>query len=89
MVTQAKVNTLKILKKASKENGQEPKAFVDEVSENFKNLTKNLGIINTDFIRTTEERHKVSASYFWNKLCENNQIYKILQILGTLVRQLE
>ncbi len=64
------------VEKASKENGKEPKAFVDEVSENFKNLTENLGIINTDFIRTTEDRHKISASYFWNKLCENNQIYK-------------
>ncbi len=64
------------VEKASKENGKEPKDFVDQVSKNFKALADNLGIINTDFIRTTEERHKISASYFWNKLCENNQIYE-------------
>ena len=49
---------------------------MDKVSQNFKNLSQTLGIINTDFIRTTEKRHNNSAIYFWNELLKNNQIYK-------------
>ena len=64
------------VEKAAKEKGKTPNDFVDEVSKNFKKLTSTLEIQNTDFIRTTEERHKISASFFWNKLVEKNQIYK-------------
>ena len=49
--------------------------FVDKVSENFVNLSKKLKISNTDFVRTTEERHKKAARYFWKLLEEKNQIY--------------
>ena len=38
--------------------------FVDKVSENFINLSKKLKISNTDFVRTTEERHKKAAKKF-------------------------
>ena len=64
------------VEKAAKIANKSPIQFVDEVSENFKKLTTRLEVDNTDFIRTTEDRHKKSASYFWNKLCENDQIYK-------------
>ena len=49
---------------------------MDKVSQNFKNLSETLGIINTDFIRTTEKRHTNAAIYFWNELLKNIQIYK-------------
>ena len=49
--------------------------FVDKVSENFLNLSKKLKISNTDFVRTTEERHKKAAKNFWKLLEEKNQIY--------------
>ena len=45
------------VEKAAKEKGEIPQDFVDKVSQNFKNLSQTLGIINTDFIRTTEKRH--------------------------------
>ncbi len=64
------------VEKAAKEKGKSAIEFVNEVSSNFKDLMKRLEITNTDFIRTTEKRHKISASFFWEKLCENNQIYK-------------
>ena len=56
--------------------------FVDAVSLRFQNLvnTKNsvnlLNISNDDFIRTTESRHKKSATKFWERLVENGFIYK-------------
>jgi len=64
------------VEKAAKINGKNPMEFVNEVSLNFKNLSEKLEIQNTDFIRTTEERHRLSATFFWNKLIDNNQIYK-------------
>ena len=64
------------VEKAAKDKGKSANDFVDDVSKNFKILTQKLDLINTDFIRTTEERHKTSASFFWNKLIENKQIYK-------------
>lgn len=64
------------VEKAAKNKGKTPKDFVDIVSENFKNLSRSLKATNTDFIRTTEPRHEKAATFFWKKLCENNQIYK-------------
>ena len=34
-----------------------------------------MNLSNTDFIRTTEERHKKSVQYLWNILEKNNEIY--------------
>ena len=48
--------------------GIETLKFCDEISQTFKDLTKTLNLSNTDFIRTTEERHKISVQNLWNKL---------------------
>ena len=61
--------------KKQQKNNTDPKVFVDRVSENFVNLAKRLKISNTDFVRTTEERHKQAAKKFWKLLYDNNQIY--------------
>ena len=63
------------VEKAAKKNNTNPKVFVDKVSQNFLNLSKKLKISNTDFVRTTEERHKKAAKNFWKLLEEKNQIY--------------
>ena len=65
---------LKIQRAAEKQN-KDPKSFCDEISDTFRNLTKTLNLSNTDFIRTTEERHKKSVQNLWNILEKNNQIY--------------
>tara|TARA_B100000427_G_scaffold327526_1_gene338491 strand:- start:2119 stop:3645 length:1527 start_codon:yes stop_codon:yes gene_type:complete len=65
---------LKIQRSAEKDN-KDPKTFCDEISKIFENLTKTLNLSNTDFIRTTEERHKVSVQNLWNILEKNKQIY--------------
>ena len=53
----------------------EPKDFVDEVSKNFLKLTDVLNLSNTDFIRTTEQRHLKSCEYLWKKLYNEGHIY--------------
>ncbi len=65
---------LKIQRSAEKLN-KDPKSFCDEISKTFEDLTKTLNLSNTDFIRTTEDRHKVSVQNLWNILEKNNQIY--------------
>ncbi len=49
--------------------------FCDDISEIFRKLTKTLNLSNTDFIRTTEERHKKTVQYLWNILEKNDEIY--------------
>ena len=65
---------LKIQRSAEKEN-VEPKQFCDQISETFRNLSKTLNLTNTDFIRTTEDRHKKTVQYLWNELLKNDDIY--------------
>ena len=65
---------LKIQRSAEKLD-KDPKSFCDEISKTFEDLTKTLNLSNTDFIRTTEERHKVSVQNLWNILEKNNQIF--------------
>ena len=60
---------------AAKINNKKPQEFVDLVSKNFKNLTEVLNISNSDFIRTTELRHKKTVEIVWNRLVERKQIY--------------
>jgi methionyl-tRNA synthetase len=64
----------KIQKEAEK-NNKDPKVFCDELSTNFKNLTKILNLSNDDFIRTTEKRHHDSVIEIWNKLVSSGDIY--------------
>lgn len=63
------------VEKSAKEKGVDPKAFVDEVSQHFRDLAQQLNISNDDFIRTTEPRHIKSAQGIWKKLEESGDIY--------------
>ncbi len=65
---------LKIQRAAEKKKMNTLK-FCDEISETFKNLSKTLNLTNTDFIRTTEDRHKHSVQYLWSQLEKNGDIY--------------
>jgi len=65
---------LKIQRAAEKKNIN-TLDFCNEISLTFKDLSKTLNLTNTDFIRTTEERHKKSVQFFWNELEKNGEIY--------------
>ena len=65
---------LKIQRSAEKINMPTLK-FCDEISQTFRDLSKTLNLTNSDFIRTTEERHKNAVKHLWEKLEENDDIY--------------
>ncbi len=52
------------------------KELCDENSQSFKSSWKELGIEYSDFIRTTDERHKQTVQKIFKKLVENGDIYK-------------
>ena len=49
--------------------------FCDEVSERFRDLSTLMNFSNDDFIRTTEERHRISCQALWKKLEDTGNIY--------------
>ncbi|MEO8638059.1 MAG: methionine--tRNA ligase [Candidatus Taylorbacteria bacterium] len=66
---------LKIWEKA-KEEGKDPKAYVDEYAEKFRRLKKPLGLLeDIHFIRTTDEHHVKAAQEFWVRCREAGDIY--------------
>ena len=65
---------LKIQRAAEKQN-IDTLEFCDQISQTFRDLSKTLNLTNTDFIRTTEERHKKTVQYLWKELEKNDDIY--------------
>ena len=65
---------LKIQRAAEKKNVS-PQEFCDDISQTFRNLSGKLNLSNTDFIRTTEERHKKTVQHLWSELEKNDDIY--------------
>ncbi|MDA9647807.1 methionine--tRNA ligase [Candidatus Pelagibacter sp.] len=65
---------LKIQRSAEKA-GKEPQIFCDQISQTFRDLSNTLNLSNTDFIRTTEARHKKTVQHIWNQLEKNDDIY--------------
>jgi methionyl-tRNA synthetase len=63
------------VEKAAEAAGVDPKAFVDTVSQNFRDLAVALNFSNDDFIRTTERRHVKACQDLWQRLVERDQIY--------------
>ena len=63
------------IQRAAEEKGVDTKKFCDEISGTFRNLSKLLNLSNTDFIRTTEDRHIKSVQNLWNILEKKNEIY--------------
>jgi methionyl-tRNA synthetase len=64
------------VQQAAQLNQMAPIDFCNKISQEFLHLFKTANIKHTDFIRTTEERHKKTVHSIWNKLLENGFIYK-------------
>jgi methionyl-tRNA synthetase len=56
--------------------GLAPKAFVDELSQSFKQAWAHCGVEYDRFIRTTDEDHYALVAILWNRLLANDDIYK-------------
>jgi len=65
---------LKIQRSAEKK-GKDPQIFCDQISKTFRDLSDTLNLSNTDFIRTTESRHKKTVQHLWSELEKNDDIY--------------
>ncbi len=63
------------VEKAAAAAGEETQAFVDRVSQHFRDLSAPLAFTNDDFIRTTEARHIASVQQLWRELIARDQIY--------------
>ena len=63
------------IQRAAEKKGVETLKFCNEISQTFRDLSKTLNLTNTDFIRTTEERHKKSVQSLWKELEKNEDVY--------------
>jgi len=63
------------IQRAAESKNIAPLEFCDQISQTFRDLSITLNLSNTDFIRTTEDRHKKTVQYLWSELEKNNDIY--------------
>jgi methionyl-tRNA synthetase len=63
------------IQRAAKSKQIDPLIFCNQISQTFKDLSSILNLSNTDFIRTTEERHKNSVQFLWKELEKKGDIY--------------
>ncbi len=64
------------VEKSALANNVSTKAWTDKNFLAFKELANKMNFSYDDFIRTTEERHKKTAQFFWQKLEAKGYIYK-------------
>ena len=63
------------IQRAAEKKNIIPLEFCNQLSQTFRDLSKTLNLSNTDFIRTTEDRHKKTVQYLWSELEKNDDIY--------------
>ncbi len=59
------------VEKSARAAGEDPKAFCDKMSGNFRELGKLLNLSNDAFIRTTEPRHIKASQAIWRAIAAN------------------
>lgn len=65
----------KIAVKALEEN-LAPQEYTDRMYGNFQEFIQKLGVDTTDFIRTTDIKHKAAVQYIWQQLETKGLLYK-------------
>ncbi|MGE0225289.1 MAG: methionine--tRNA ligase [Acetobacteraceae bacterium] len=63
------------VEKAASDAGMDPQSFTDQISADFKDMARAMGVSYDDYIRTTEERHKVSCAELWRRIAASGDIY--------------
>ncbi|MFD2116084.1 methionine--tRNA ligase [Paenibacillus yanchengensis] len=64
------------IERKAQEVGKTPQQFVDDIVVGIKSLWEKLDISYDDFIRTTEDRHKVVVEQIFDRLLAQDDIYK-------------
>jgi methionyl-tRNA synthetase len=55
--------------------GLDPQSFTDQLSADFQDMTRQMGVSNDQWIRTTEPRHKRSCAELWRRIEAAGDIY--------------
>ncbi|MFQ5970781.1 MAG: methionine--tRNA ligase [Alphaproteobacteria bacterium] len=63
------------VEKSARAAGMDTQAFTDQVSQNFRQMVRELSCTNDDFIRTTESRHIAACQAIWRAIRDNGDIY--------------
>lgn len=63
------------IEESAKAQNISPQAFVDQISQEFKDLWPHLHIEHDQFIRTTDEAHKVRVQQVLQKIYDQGEIY--------------
>ncbi|MCD8553556.1 methionine--tRNA ligase [Seleniivibrio sp.] len=63
------------IEQAAQKRNITPKALADEVVQRYQSLWKVLNISNTDFIRTTDEKHKAAVRKIFRTMRDKGDIY--------------
>ncbi|TRY81301.1 hypothetical protein DNTS_012132 [Danionella cerebrum] len=64
------------IQQAADSAGKDPQIFCSEVSERYQHAFQRCSISYTDYIRTTEKRHRKVVEHFWKVLQSKGLIYK-------------
>ena len=62
--------------RAAMQSGKNPQDYVDEYAAKFDALKKGLNLSYTNFIRTSDPKHKKAAQEFWKLCLAKGDIYK-------------
>ena len=63
------------MQQTAEEDGISALELADRNSAVFRSMAQALSCSNDDFVRTTEERHKIACQKLWNLIAENDDIY--------------
>ncbi len=63
------------VEQAARAAGVDPQSFTDKVSADFRDMSEKMGVSFDQWIRTTEERHKVSCTELWKRIDAAGDIY--------------
>ncbi len=63
------------MQRTAEERGIAPIELADENAAVFKRMVETLGCSHREFIRTTEDRHKIACQALWQKMEANGDIY--------------
>ena len=63
------------MQQTAEKDGITPLELADRNSAVFRHMLEVLNCSNDDFIRTTEERHRISVQHFWERMVASGDIY--------------
>ena len=64
------------VEKSAAKAGLDPQSFCDRVAQRFRELAEVMNFSNDQFIRTTENRHKLSVQELWRRIDANGYLYE-------------